>query len=79
MPSLTKLTLSEVSQTFTKDDLFTFVCSDGLKMTWKCEKEFTYLIEFYINAFSELSNPCDIDTIIAAIDESKHFEVRLTF
>jgi hypothetical protein len=79
MPPLVRLQLKDIAKRFNYDDTFTFVSSTGTLMTWRCEKEFNYHIHFHINEFSELSQPCGIDQIVSAIDESKYFELEITF
>lgn len=78
--SLTKLSLIEISRQFSKEDEFYFERLEGHMMVWWTKKDgLTYEIEFFINEFSTLTQPCDIDALIAAIDESRHFGVRVTF
>lgn len=77
MPSLERLSLSEISQRFTKEDEFYMHSYSEGMFSYVSVTGLAYQVTFFPSPFATLGPTCFIDDLVVAIDESKHFELSL--
>jgi hypothetical protein len=79
VPHLSNTSLKDISVRFSKTDEFFFYSYQDGMLSFICENDLTYKLTFFPSPFARLETPFRIDDLLAAIDETKHFELQLFF
>lgn len=76
---LREQSLSDIADMVPTDAQWYFVSLEGMKQTWIMDGDLPYEYFFHITEFSELSQPCNINDLIAATDNARNFGISLSF